>query len=82
MLVVMEKTATQKQIDHVVTVVERNGFTARPIPGGDRVSIGGVEQRRAGGFGPVHRSSRRKRCRSHHQALQAGEPRNQKPMTP
>lgn len=40
MLVVMEKTATQKQIEHVVAVVENNGFTARPIPGGDRVSIG------------------------------------------
>jgi 3-deoxy-7-phosphoheptulonate synthase len=40
MLVVMEKSATPAQIDTVIGVIERAGFTARPIPGGDRVSIG------------------------------------------
>jgi 3-deoxy-7-phosphoheptulonate synthase len=40
MLVVMEKAATQEQIDKVVQVIEARGMTARPIPGGDRVSIG------------------------------------------
>ena len=40
MLVVMDKAATQEQIDKVVQVIEARGMTARPIPGGDRVSIG------------------------------------------
>ena len=40
MLIVMNNTATQAQIDEVVAVVERNNCKARPIPGGDRVSIG------------------------------------------
>lgn len=40
MLVVMEKDATSDQVDGVIKIVERCGFTARPIPGGDRVSIG------------------------------------------
>ncbi len=40
MLVVMDKNATEKQIQAVVAVIERQGYTARPIPGGDRVSIG------------------------------------------
>ena len=40
MLVVMDKTATPDQIDQVVKVIEGRGCTARPIPGGDRVSIG------------------------------------------
>lgn len=40
MLVVMDKNATEQQIQAVVAVIERNGYTARPIPGGDRVSIG------------------------------------------
>ncbi len=40
MLVVMDKAATQEQIDKVVQVIESRGMTARPIPGGDRVSIG------------------------------------------
>jgi 3-deoxy-7-phosphoheptulonate synthase len=39
MLIVMEKNATQQQIDSVSRVVEDRGFEARPIPGGDRVSI-------------------------------------------
>lgn len=40
MLIVMSNTATQAEIDAVVGVVERNQCKARPIPGGDRVSIG------------------------------------------
>ena len=40
MLVVMEVSATPEQIDRVVQVIEARGCTARPIPGGDRVSIG------------------------------------------
>ena len=38
MLVVMDKTATPENIDQVVKVIEGRGCTARPIPGGDRVS--------------------------------------------
>lgn len=40
MLIVMDQKATQAQIDAVVAAVESKGFVARPIPGGDRVSIG------------------------------------------
>ena len=40
MLVVMDKSATTEQIDYVIQVIEDLGCTARPIPGGDRVSIG------------------------------------------
>jgi 3-deoxy-7-phosphoheptulonate synthase len=40
MLIVMDKEATQQQIDTVVAAVEAKGYTARPIPGGERVSIG------------------------------------------
>jgi 3-deoxy-7-phosphoheptulonate synthase len=40
MLVVMEKTATPEQIQSVVDVIQNRGYTARSIPGGDRVSIG------------------------------------------
>ena len=48
MLVVMDKAATAEQIERVVTVIEAMGCTARPIPGGDRVSIGVLNNR-----GPV-----------------------------
>ncbi len=40
MLVVMEQNATQSEIDAVVAAIESRGYTARPIPGGERVSIG------------------------------------------
>ena len=40
MLVVMEKTATPEQIEHVVKIIEEKGYTPRPIPGGERVAIG------------------------------------------
>ncbi len=40
MLIVMSNTASPAEIDEVVGVVERNDCKARPIPGGDRVSIG------------------------------------------
>ncbi|MGD8970861.1 MAG: 3-deoxy-7-phosphoheptulonate synthase [Desulfobacterales bacterium] len=36
----MDKQATEEEIKAVVTAVEAKGYTARPIPGGDRVSIG------------------------------------------
>ena len=40
MLIVMDKKATQEQIDAVISAIEQRGFTARPIPGGERTSIG------------------------------------------
>ncbi len=40
MLIVMRRDATQAQIDSVIKAVESMGYKARPIPGGDRVSIG------------------------------------------
>lgn len=40
MLVVMDRGATSEQVDKVVRTIEARGMTARPIPGGDRVSIG------------------------------------------
>jgi 3-deoxy-7-phosphoheptulonate synthase len=45
MLVVMETTATQEQIDAVIQSVEARGCTARPIPGGHRVAIGVLNNR-------------------------------------
>jgi len=45
MLVVMEKTATKEEIEKVIKVIQERGFTARPIPGGDRVSIGVLNNR-------------------------------------
>ena len=35
MLVVMDKKATEAQIDAVVRAIEAKGYTARPIPGGE-----------------------------------------------
>ncbi|WDP90695.1 MAG: 3-deoxy-7-phosphoheptulonate synthase [Desulfobacter sp.] len=40
MLIVMEKGTLDLQIQAVVDAVEKRGYEARPIPGGDRVSIG------------------------------------------
>ncbi|MDB9822334.1 3-deoxy-7-phosphoheptulonate synthase [Deltaproteobacteria bacterium] len=40
MLLVMNKNATEEQIDSVISKIEGHGYTSRPIPGGDRVSIG------------------------------------------
>jgi 3-deoxy-7-phosphoheptulonate synthase len=40
MLIVMKKNATDHQVREVVAAIEKRGYTARPIPGGDRVSIG------------------------------------------
>jgi 3-deoxy-7-phosphoheptulonate synthase len=39
-LIVMAQGATQEQIDQVIAAIERKGYTARPIPGGNRVAIG------------------------------------------
>lgn len=40
MLVVMESHATLEEVDAVVSAIERRGYKARPIPGGERTSIG------------------------------------------
>jgi 3-deoxy-7-phosphoheptulonate synthase len=40
MLIVMSKGATPEQTQAVITEIEKRGYTARPIPGGERVSIG------------------------------------------
>ncbi len=40
MLVVMEKGTSEEKIKAAVNAIEKRGYTARPIPGGDRVSIG------------------------------------------
>ena len=40
MLLVMNKNATDEQIDLVIAKIKENGYTPRPIPGGERVSIG------------------------------------------
>ncbi|MCK5100450.1 MAG: 3-deoxy-7-phosphoheptulonate synthase, partial [Desulfobacteraceae bacterium] len=40
MLVVMKKDATETSVQAVVDAAEKRGYVARPIPGGDRVSIG------------------------------------------
>lgn len=51
MLVVMDQNATPAEIDAVVKVVQDKGYTARPIPGGERVSIGILNNK-----GPVEAS--------------------------
>jgi 3-deoxy-7-phosphoheptulonate synthase len=40
MLVVMEQRATPEEIDAVVAAIEAKGYTARPMPGGERTAIG------------------------------------------
>lgn len=40
MLVVMDRGATAEQVDNVVQIIEAKAMIARLIPGGDRVSIG------------------------------------------
>jgi len=40
MLVVLKKGTTEKRVQTIVRTIEKRGYTARPIPGGDRVSIG------------------------------------------
>jgi 3-deoxy-7-phosphoheptulonate synthase len=40
MLIVMDKDATQPQIEAVVAKIEALGFSAQTIPGGERVAIG------------------------------------------
>jgi len=40
MLIVMRRDATTEQIEAVIRAIENRGFAARPIPGGDRISIG------------------------------------------
>ncbi|MCF8111081.1 MAG: 3-deoxy-7-phosphoheptulonate synthase [Desulfobacteraceae bacterium] len=40
MLIVMRQDATREQVDAVIHAIEERGCTARPIPGGERISIG------------------------------------------
>jgi 3-deoxy-7-phosphoheptulonate synthase len=40
MLVVMDQKATQKEVDAVIAVIESKGCVGRPMPGGERVAIG------------------------------------------
>ncbi|NLA75145.1 MAG: 3-deoxy-7-phosphoheptulonate synthase, partial [Deltaproteobacteria bacterium] len=40
MLLVMSKNATGKEIDDVIGAIKQQGYIPRPIPGGERVSIG------------------------------------------
>lgn len=40
MLIVMDQKATPEEVDMVVSAIEAKGYTARPIPGGERVAIG------------------------------------------
>jgi len=47
MLIVMRQDATAGQIEQVLRAVEEKGFKARPIPGGDRVSIAVLFNQRA-----------------------------------
>ncbi len=48
MLIVMDQKATPEQVARVIRIIEERGYTARPIPGGERVSIGILNNR-----GPV-----------------------------
>lgn len=48
MLLVMSRNATEKDIDKVLEAIKDQGYTPRPIPGGERVSIGILNNR-----GPV-----------------------------
>lgn len=47
MLVVMSKQATSEQIDAVVAAIEAKDYTARPIPGGERMAIGILQNKGA-----------------------------------
>ncbi len=40
MLLVMKKNATEEEIENVINTINDQGYTPRPIPGGERVSIG------------------------------------------
>ena len=48
MLLVMNQNATKEEIDSVISIIKEHGYTPRPIPGGERVSIGILNNR-----GPV-----------------------------
>jgi 3-deoxy-7-phosphoheptulonate synthase len=40
MLLVMSKNATEKEIEDVIAAIKGQGYIPRPIPGGERMSIG------------------------------------------
>ena len=52
MLIVMHQKAAPEEIDGVVSAIEERGYTARPMPGGERVAIGILDN-----SGPVDASS-------------------------
>lgn len=51
MLIVMEQKATPEDIEGVVAAIESRGYKARPIPGGERIAIGVLNNK-----GPVDAS--------------------------
>jgi len=51
MLIVMEQKASPAQVEAVVKVIQERGYEARPIPGGERTSIGVLRNK-----GPVDAS--------------------------
>jgi 3-deoxy-7-phosphoheptulonate synthase len=51
MLIVMNNNAKQENVDGVIAAIESKGYTASPIPGGQRVSIGILNN-----LGPVNPS--------------------------
>ena len=51
MLIVMNQKATSEEIDGVVSAIKERGYTARPMPGGERVAIGILDNK-----GPVDAS--------------------------
>jgi 3-deoxy-7-phosphoheptulonate synthase len=40
MLLVMKKNASEEEIENVISTIKERGYTPRPIPGGERMSIG------------------------------------------
>jgi 3-deoxy-7-phosphoheptulonate synthase len=40
MLLVMKKNATEQEIENVISAIKEQGYLPRPIPGGERMSIG------------------------------------------
>ena len=40
MLLVMKKNASEEEIENVISTIKEQGYTPRPIPGGERMSIG------------------------------------------
>ena len=69
MLVVMENHATPEQIERVVKTIEEMGYSARPMPGETRTTVGLVgndharqNRYRGGGHDPFRLDLRSHRC--------------------